>query len=55
MNTQANILRNAVETKRQELIKMLSTAGYHGLSDGRTLHELALSELQSIFRQVGKK
>lgn len=36
------------EEKRQELIKLLASAGYGGLSDGRTLQELTLRELQDI-------
>lgn len=42
----------ARETKRQELIKELSSAGYVGLSDGRTLQELTLTELQDMLRKV---
>ena len=52
MNAQANILRNAVEAKRQELIKELASAGYIDLSDGRTLQELSLFELQDMQRNA---
>lgn len=54
MNVQPNILRNAVEAKRQELISLLSSK-YSGLSDGRRLQELTLTELQNIFRNVDNK
>lgn len=42
----------AIEAKRQELIKELHSSGYIGLSDGRTLDQLTLSELQDAFRKV---
>lgn len=48
MNMQANKLIMAVEKERQELIKELSSLGFYGLSDGRTLQELSFRELQEM-------
>lgn len=47
--------RFAQEAKRQELIKNLSASGWYGLSDGRTLNELTLQELQDIQRWAVEK
>lgn len=55
MNTQAGLLRRAVETKKQELINQLISTGLTKMPDGRQLYELTLTELQDEFRTTGMR
>lgn len=54
MNQQANLLRQAVESKKQRLIDGLIDQGVTKVPDGRQLYELTLSELQHEYNEVIK-
>lgn len=55
MNKQANRLRAAVESKRQELIELFKGMGHSELPCGRPINTLTLTELQEMYRQGIRK
>lgn len=48
MNYQRNLLREAVEKRKDLLIRKLIKAGYTKMADGRQLYELTPSELEHL-------
>lgn len=52
MNGQANLLRRAVEEKRQYYIRQLWSYGYEKTSDGIDIKDLTLTELEQIHSNV---
>lgn len=47
---QANQLRQAVEAKRQDLIKLFKDMGYTKLSCGTPINTLTLTALQEVYK-----
>lgn len=47
-----SLLNEAKEAKRKELIEHLKSVGVQGISDGRSVQELALSELQDLAKGI---